>query len=427
MQPTLRPISPDKDAPVPFAEMTPVTDRSLALFAWILTAAVVGSAVATSSHATTLTRRETVQDTCPCPSVRLSGVAGCRISAVDALAKTMVAGREVPGLSLGIVQNGKLIFSRGYGKSNLELGTDVVPDTVFNIYSITKTFTAVAILQMAERKQLDLNDRLSKFFPGFPGADKVSVRQMLSHTSGIHNYTDEDPVLEKMGATPDELVKMIAAQKTLYDFEPGSRWEYSSSNYVLLGRIIEKVSGQTFSKYMRSALFGPAGLSRTAADRNVDLVAGRAAGYVVQPNFPLGFGNPPYADLSVQFAAGNMRSTVPDLARWFNALFSGEVISRASLSLLSAPVRVNDGRLAGDALFDPDAEPIGQYGLGVRTYLQDGRRVIGPSGSFYAYSSKVAYFVDDKIIVIVLTNVGNKAADLEKRISTQLFINCPVT
>ncbi len=200
---------------------------------------------------------------------------------IDAAARQEVASGRAAGAAVAILHDGDLVFARGYGRANLELAAPVNTKTVFRIGSLTKQFTAAGVLLLAEQRKLRIDDKLSLYLPNFPRANEVKLRDLLDHTSGIHNFT-ESPVIDKIstsGATVKELVADIADQSRLYDFEPGTGWWYSNSNYVLLGAVIEKVSGKSWADFMKSEIFEKLGMADTAADDAHDVVPGRASGY----------------------------------------------------------------------------------------------------------------------------------------------------
>jgi CubicO group peptidase (beta-lactamase class C family) len=311
---------------------------------------------------------------------------GRQLRAVEAVAREAVASGETPGLAVGLVSSGRLVLCKGYGKANLELGTLVTPDTVFNVFSVTKTFTASGIMQLVERGHMALDDPISRYLPAFPGG-AVTVRQLLNHTSGIHDYVDAYPQLPLLGATPDQLVsEYISRQTPIFAFEPGTMYLYSNSNYVLLGKVIEGVSGRPYRDFIAQSVFPRAGLRSTAVDRNEDVVPRRASGYVPRPGSPGGFGN-------------------------------------AYLREMLAPSRLKDGRLSGDAPWDKSLRPgsFGNYGLGIRSYSLDGHRVTGPGGTWSHFSSKVSYYLDDDLLIVVLANTGGRAAPIEERIARKIL------
>ncbi|PCC68147.1 CubicO group peptidase, beta-lactamase class C family [Nannocystis exedens] len=384
------------------------TDRLLILAGVVLTIGTGGGALAAASPEPP---PECASTAAPHPF----HLASAALERLDAAARRAVADGEVPGLAVGVVRQGRLVFSRGFGSADLEQGTRITPDTVFRIFSVTKVFTAAAIMQLVERGQLGLDDPLARFLPAFPRADEVTVRHLLSHSSGIHEYAGSSPVLERMGATPEDLVRHIAAQPVPFDFAPGTRWSYSNSNYVLLGLIVERVTGRSYGEYLAAHVFSPAGLGRTRVDDGIDLVRGRASGYVPALGRRGAFVHGPPLDMSFVYAAGALLSTVPELSAWFTAFFDGRIVSPRTVASMLAPARLRDGSIAG-----PPGEAA-FYGLGIRSYCLDGQRAIGPSGSFSSFSAKVTYYPRAELMLIVLTNTGGKAAELEERFARTIF------
>lgn len=346
---------------------------------------------------------------------------------IDAAVQGDVASGRVAGAAVAVLRNRELIFSKGYGHANLELAAPVNAKTVFRIGSLTKQFTAAGMLLLAEQGKLKIDDKLSVYLPDFPRANEVTLRDLLNHTSGIHNFT-EGPVIDrisKSGATVQELVSDIAAQSPLYDFEPGRAWWYSNSNYALLGAIIEKVTGESWAAFMKGEIFDKLGMTDTAADDARDVVAGRASGYVLSQGGAAKFRNADFTDMSVPYAAGALRSTVEDMARWNAALFGGRVLKPESLKEMLAPATLRDGdedqtviAWPGGRAFPPPAGLVpGYYAFGLDHHSEDGRTVIGHDGSIAGFDSVMQTYVDEALTVIVLTNTSGAAHPLAAKIA----------
>jgi CubicO group peptidase (beta-lactamase class C family) len=260
-------------------------------------------------------------------------------------AKQDVDSGHVAGAAVAVLRDGQLVFSRGYGRSNLESSAPVSARTVFRIGSLTKQFTAAGVLLLAEQGKLNIDDKLSRFLPNFPRANEVTLRDLLNHTSGIHNFT-EGPVIDKIstsGVTVRQLVADIAGQSPLYDFDPGKGWWYSNSNYALLGAVIEKVSGESWATFMKAEIFDKLGMADTAADDARDVVPRRASGYSLINGAPTKFRNADFTDMSVPYAAGALRSTIMDLVRWNTGLYGGKLLKPESLNEMLAPGRLRNG------------------------------------------------------------------------------------
>lgn len=350
---------------------------------------------------------------------------------IDAAAKQDVRSGHVAGAAVAVLRHGQMVFARGYGLANVELGAPVDVKTVFRIGSLTKQFTAAGVLLLAEQGKLNIDDKLSLYLPNFPRANEVTLRDLLDHTSGIHSFT-EGPVIDKIsasGATVKELVADIAGQSPLYDFEPGTAWWYSNSNYALLGAVIEKVSGKTWAAFMKVEIFDKLGMADTAADDARDVVAGRASGYGLIGGVAGNFRNADFTDMSVPYAAGALRSTVQDMARWNAALFGGKFLKPESLKEMLAPGRLRNGANnqtaiawpGGKASSPPAGFVPGFYAFGLDHHSENGRRVIGHDGSIAGFDAVMQIYVDDDLTIIVLTNTNGAAHRLEAKVARILL------
>jgi D-alanyl-D-alanine carboxypeptidase len=346
---------------------------------------------------------------------------------IDAAAQQDVASGRVAGAAVAVLRNRELVFAKGYGRANLELAAPVTARTVFRIGSLTKQFTAVAVLLLAEQDKLKIDDKLSLYLPNVPRASDVTLRDLLNHTSGIHNFT-EGPVIDKIstsGTTVQELVAYIAGQSPLYDFEPGKGWWYSNSNYALLGAVIERVSGMTWAAFMKAEIFDKLGMADTAADDARDVVPGRASGYSLTGEAAGKFRNAEFTDMSVPYAAGALRSTAEDMARWNAALFGGKLLKPQSLKEMLAPGRLRNGAenqtaiaWPGGTAFPPPAGFVpGSYAFGLSHHSEHGRRIIGHDGSIAGFDSVMQTYVDEGLTIIVLTNTNGASHPLEAKIA----------
>jgi CubicO group peptidase (beta-lactamase class C family) len=283
------------------------------------------------------------------------------------------------------------------------------------------------VLLLAEQGKLNVDDKLSQYLPDFPRASEVTLRDLLDHTSGIHNFT-ESPVIERIstsGATVKELVADIAGQLPLYDFQPGTGWWYSNSNYALLGAVIEKESGESWGAFLKAEIFDKLGMMDTAADDARDIVPVRASGYSLAGGVPGKFRNAAFTDMSVPYAAGALRSTAVDMARWNAALFGGKLLRPNSLKEMLAPGRLRNGTEnqtaiawpGGKAFAPPPGYVPGPYAFGLSHYSQDGRRIIGHDGSIAGFDAVMQTYVDEGLTIIVLTNTDGAAHPLEAKLA----------
>ncbi|MCH8488761.1 MAG: beta-lactamase family protein [Oceanicaulis sp.] len=335
-------------------------------------------------------------------------------TAVEAFAHSVLEERQAPGLSIGIARAGETLLIKGFGLANLEHQVAVTGDSVFRIGSVSKQFTAAAILLLVEDGALSLDDTLDRFFPAFPRSGDVTIRQLLQHTSGIRNYTSLDGFMEEAAPLNHDRVRMaayIAAADPLYDFDPGTGWSYSNSGYMFLDYIVEQAAGQPLAAFLQARIFDPLALNDTRMDDAAQIVPGRVQGYDAAPDAPAGFTNASYLSLSVAGGAGAIRSTPRDLIVWMQALLGGDVISADSLALMLEPARLTDGSLASAFLVDPHPALAGMdYGFGIMTGERHGRRFIGHGGSINGFNASLIHYPDEDTTIVLLVNTIGPAA-----------------
>ncbi len=235
----------------------------------------------------------------------------------DAYITSVMAKQKIPGLSVGVIRNGRLVYSKGYGLANVELNVPAASDSVYDIGSITKDFTATAIMMLVEEQRVHLDDPISKHLKQLPDSwQKVTIRGLLTHTSGITNYLSVPnfAVLALRPTTPDELLRLVADDPLR--FQPGDKWEYSNTGYYLLGLVIEHASGESFGEFLRKRILLPVGMTATRVNDLGAVIKGRASGYQLEGGE---LRNARPWDPSWAGAAGGLISTVPDLARWVAA------------------------------------------------------------------------------------------------------------
>ncbi len=315
---------------------------------------------------------------------------------IDALLAPVFKAGE-PGSALLVMKDGKPLVRKAYGLADLELGVEMRPDHVFRIGSMTKQFTAVAILMLMEKGQLALDDPLTKFLPDYPMQGRtVTVEHLLTHTSGIQSYTNlpEWPPLQRKDMTVAEIIAL--SKDKPFEFEPGERWNYNNSGYILLGAIIEKVSGMKYEAFLQKHIFDPLGLKNTFYGNATRIIPRRIPGYASGANNT--FLNAEYLSMTQPYAAGSLLSTVDDLASWNEALLAGKLIKRESLEKAWTPYKLKDGSST-------------RYGYGWGVGTVDGRRVISHGGGIFGFSSDGILYPEDRLIVIMLTNstVGTRA------------------
>ena len=332
-------------------------------------------------------------------------------AAIDRVAGEAIKERVAAGAVVGVA-DGDTLFVRGYGFADLENRVPVTERTVFRIGSVTKQFTTAALLLLQERGKLSLDDTLDRYFPTFPRGGEVTLRQLATHTSGIHNYTADGFFREaaRQDRPTDAMVDYIARQEKPFDFEPGTAWNYSNSGYVLLGAVIEKVAGVPYSVFLDQNILGPLALKDTAVDDLAEIVPGRAHGYEADKEAPAGFVNTSFLSMSAAAAAGAMRSTPADMLAWHRALFGGKLLKPESLAAMTEPARLKDGRLtSAGRLPGRQATPPSDYALGLTVAREEGRRMIGHGGSINGFNATLHTYPDEGVTIVLLTNTSGAA------------------
>ncbi|UDF02340.1 serine hydrolase [Asticcacaulis sp. AND118] len=328
---------------------------------------------------------------------------------LDALAQAMVDGKLTPGLSLSVMHKGVMLYSKGFGASDIDSGLAVTPQTSLRIASITKQFTAAAILLLAEQGHLSVHDPLSKFLPDFPRGAEVSLRQLLSHTSGMGDYINrQDHTILTEAQTRDyttaDVLKLIRAGKPLYRFAPGLGWAYSNSGFTLLSTIVEHLSGQSFADFCRQHLFLPAGMNNTTIDQSCEVTNAATRGYTPTPG-----GFLPNLPVSPSFlsGAGAIRSTTEDLCRWHSALLNDRVLKPYSFEAMLTPALLKNGEPAWER---QGSEPL-KYGFGVGLGVtEDSRRYCTHGGRINGFTGHLRSFIDEQVTVAILYNCDGGGA-----------------
>lgn len=287
-----------------------------------------------------------------------------------------------------VARDGKVLVSKGYGMADVENDVPNTPETRFRLGSLTKQFTAASILLLQERGKLSVQDSVCKYVAPCPAAwQPVTIHHLLSHTGGVPNFT-AFPDYQKTMREPAPVESLMARFRDRpLDFKPGEDWKYSNSGYVLLGHVVEKVSGQSYESFLRENIFEPLKMTSTGYDHTAEIVRRRARGYAPGPDG--GIVNAAYLDMSIPFSAGGLYSTVGDLYLWDQALYGGKLLKKPSLDAMMTPVRNNYG-----------------YGLGVDKIF--GRPMTGHNGGIEGFATSIIRFTDDRLTVIVLSN--NEAA-----------------
>ena len=294
------------------------------------------------------------------------------------------------GATTIIMQNGKIIYLKAFGKANVELDTDMKPDYVFRLGSITKQFTACAILKLAEEGKLSIQDDIRKYLPDYPTEGKlITIENLLTHTSGIKSYTDLPEwtsELQRKNFTPIDFINYFKRDKL--DFIPGEKFMYSNTGYFILGYIIEQVSGKTYNEYITENFFKSLGMKNSCYDKTSAIIKNRVPGYQLRDGKLVNAG---YISMTQPFSAGSLLSTVEDLALWYKAVFSYKVISKESLAKAHTEYTLKDGSKTG-------------YGYGWIIGERFGKPTVEHGGSINGFLSKDLYFPKEDLFIAVFSN-----------------------
>lgn len=313
------------------------------------------------------------------------------IAAIDSLVAANLKDGRAAGMSVGVLRGNDTLVLKGYGKADLELDVPTPPAAVYEIGSVTKQFTAAALLLLAEEGKLSLDDDLTKYFPEYPTAGyKIPVRRLLDHTSGIKGYT-EIPKFQQIMTRKlpkDSLVAIFKDQP--FDFPTGRGLVYNNSAYFLAGLIIEKVAGMPYGDFVQKRLFEPLGMRDSHYCNERKIVKNRAHGYDMSP---AGLTLKAYLDHTYPYAAGSLCSTAGDLLTWLRSLHGGKVLPERAYRSLITPDTLDDGA------------PV-RYAKGLGIYSLGGHRAIEHAGGINGYLSSTIWLPDEKVAVVVLVNTA---------------------
>jgi D-alanyl-D-alanine carboxypeptidase len=310
---------------------------------------------------------------------------------VDRYVEARLKKENVPGASVAVVRGGKVIKARGYGLADIELNVPATEHTVYQWASVTKQFTAGAIMLLVEAGKINLGDPVSRYYTNSPAAwSNITVRHLLTHTSGIKSYTSIPNFFRTMRKDyqPEELIDLIRNEPL--EFGPGERWAYNNTAYFLLGLIIENVSGKSYGDFLAERIFRPLGMDTARVNRQLDLITNRATGYNVISNKIL---RSEFVSPTQPYSAGALVGTVLDLAKWDAALYTDKLFSAAVREQLWTPVKLNSGK----------AQP---YGFGWQVDELRGHPYVAHGGGIHGFSTYITRFIQDKLTVVVLMNAG---------------------
>lgn len=306
---------------------------------------------------------------------------------IDSVITTVFNDKEGPGGVFMVAKHGKPIYRKAFGKANIELGVNMNPESVFQIGSMTKQFTATAIMMLDEQGKINVNDAISKYIPEYPSGNQITIHHLLTHTSGIKDFTKMKSIMSiaRKDMTPKELVDFFKDEPA--DFQPGEQYLYNNSGYVVLGYIIELVSGTTYEEFIENNIFKAIGMndSRYANDR--DIVKNRAYGYHNRGEIT----NKMYVSLSIPYASGSLMSTTDDMLKWQEAINDNLLINKSTKEKVFTNYRLNNG------------EEI-NYGYGWHLKDVNGISTIEHGGSIFGFKSMGVYVPSLDIYVVGFSN-----------------------
>jgi D-alanyl-D-alanine carboxypeptidase len=284
-----------------------------------------------------------------------------------------------------VARNGKPILREGFGLANREFNIPARPETIFRLGSITKQFTAASIMQLSEKGKLSVDDPVSKYYPAAPAAwSKITVKHLLNHRSGIPSYTGIPGFMQTMAVTdrtPEQIIELTRDMPL--EFEPGSKYAYNNTGYIILGYIIEKVSGEKYAGYVDAHIFKPLGMKNSGYDVSSRVLPNRASGYQVQDGV---WTNAPYLAMTLPYAAGSLYSTADDLLIWDQAFHADRVVSKASREAMTTDNGNN-------------------YGYGLQLGTVGSHKSIAHGGGIHGFATYMSRFPADGVTIIALSNL----------------------
>jgi CubicO group peptidase (beta-lactamase class C family) len=323
---------------------------------------------------------------------------------VDAAVEAQRLAQKIPGVALAVCREGKIIKASGYGLANVELNVPVTPETIFQTGSVGKQFTSMGVMMLVEERKIGLDDKLTKYIPESPAIwNEVTIRRLLTHTSGIADYGGEEDTMGKgvinfrKDYTEEELVQAFA--KMPMDFAPGAKWSYSNTGYVLLGIVIHRMTGKFYGDFLQERIFQPLGMKQTRIISEADIVPHRSNGYrLVKGELK----NQEWVAPTLNTTAdGALYTNVLDLAKWDAALYGKKLVKPSSYDAMWTPVGLNDGKTY-------------LYGFGWWLEARNGHRAVSHDGAWQGFTMSISRYLDEHVTVIVMTNLDSDHAKPEK-------------
>lgn len=307
---------------------------------------------------------------------------------VDSLITTVFKDKNGPGAVFLVAKDGKTIYHKDFGKSNLELDVDMNTENIFQIGSITKQFTAVAILMLEERGKINLNSSISTYIPDYPSGDKITLHHLLTHTSGIKDFTKMKSIqqIAQKELSPTELIDFFKNEPA--DFPPGTKFEYNNSGYVILGHIIKLVSGETYQNFIQKNIFEKVGMANSRYADEAAVIKNRAYGYQKKANLYVNKGR---ISFTIPFSSGSLMSTAEDMLKWQNALNRNLLLREKTAKKAFTKNKLDNGETIS-------------YGYGWHLTELDGTATREHGGSIFGFKSMGVYIPNEDIYVIGFSN-----------------------
>jgi len=307
---------------------------------------------------------------------------------IDSLLSALFTDKDGPGGAFLIAKAGKPIYQKAFGKANIELGTDMNTENIFQLGSITKQFTAIAILMLEEQQLLSTRDPISKYIPDYPNGDKITIHQLLTHTSGIKDFTKMKSIsqIAQKDLSPKELVDFFKNEPV--DFPPGEKFEYNNSGYAVLGYIIELVAKDTYENFIRKNIFAKAGMANSRYANDIAIIKKRAYGYQKKNNQ---YVNKTRISFNIPYASGSLMSTLGDMLKWQNVLNQNILLKASSSQKAFTAYQLNNGTSIN-------------YGYGWHISKINSSPSREHGGSVFGFKTMGVYLPKQDIYVIGLSN-----------------------
>lgn len=332
---------------------------------------------------------------------------------IDKYVKNLMAEHSIPGVSVGVVRDGNPVLMKGYGLANVELSVPVTEQSVYELASISKPFTATATMMLVEEKAISLDDSITDYLPDSPAAWKpVTLRHILSHQSGIPSYTSVADYWKttRQDISKHEIIALVAELPLM--FAPGDRWSYDNTGYYLLGFMLEKVSGKPYEEFLHERIFAPLEMNATVMNNPAAIIKNRVSGYRLENKILY---NKEYYSPSGTYAAGGWLSSIADMVKWEAAMCTKKLLNQSTWEQMWMPYETTYGN---------EREKYGfTQGLGWHLPNYTKRKVLSHNGAIKGFSTNMSRFVDDKITVIFLCNLeGIQRPDIFTKAIAEHFV-----